>query len=90
MRSLILAAAFMAAVPIFAATQPAPVKIPTGSPEEVVCHSEAVTGNAARRTRICMTRAQWRAQSEATQAESQRMEDHGFINSCHNGDPSKC
>lgn len=83
MRTLIfLAALTVVAAPALAdPSSPATPKPAKGSPEEVVCHREEVTGSLAQTRRTCMTRAQWAAQSDANQQAARDGEDHARINS---------
>lgn len=86
-----IAALLLGAAPAFAdaptAAKPKPAR---GSPEEVVCHREEVTGSIARTRKTCMTRAQWTAQSDATQETAQRLNDRGSVNSCGATAPGGC
>lgn len=70
-----------------AATKAKPAK---GSPEEIVCRREVATGSLVQGRRICMTRAQRAAQSEAAQREAGRLVDAGQINSCGATTPGGC
>ena len=69
------------------AKQPRPAK---GSPDEVVCHREEVTGSLARFVKTCMTRAQWTRQSDVAQSQKQALDDRGSINSCGAASLGEC
>ena len=82
MRNQILAVTILlTAVPALADPQPAKPKPAKGSPEEIVCHREAVTGSLVQGRRTCMTRAQRQAQAEAAQAAADGVDEHARINS---------
>lgn len=84
MRTLILLTALaVLSTPAFAdPTGPSRPKPVRGSSDEVVCHRQEVTGSLAQTVKTCMTRAQWTAQSDAAQAQTQRVNELGRINSC--------
>lgn len=81
MRHLLLSAMLLTAAPLLAGV-PAKPKPPKGSPEEVICKREEVTGSLAQMRKVCATRAQWAAQSDASQRPAQELEDRGRVNSC--------
>jgi len=59
--------------------QPKPSK---GSAEEKICRSEAPTGSLITSKRICMTRAQWQAQADASRSATQDLQERGHITTC--------
>ena len=81
MRRLLFVTALLFTAPALADTTPAKPKPAKGSPDEVVCRRETVTGSLASSTRTCHTRAEWQAQAESAQAAAERDEEHGRINS---------
>ena len=64
MKSILMAAAITMAVAGVAATAQEAQEEPP--PERKICRSEKATGSLTRRTRICMTEAQWRELNSRT------------------------
>ena len=64
MKSIFVAAAVALAVTGFAATAQEAQEEP--APEKKICRTERATGSLTRRTRICMTEAQWRELNSRT------------------------
>jgi hypothetical protein len=67
MKSIVLAAALAVAVTgVSASAQDAPSSQEEPQPEKKICRTDKATGSLTRRTRICMTAAQWRELNSRT------------------------
>ncbi|HEU0043067.1 hypothetical protein [Sphingomonas sp.] len=64
------------------ADPPPAAKSRRDDPNALVCRRPPVTGSLVQGRRICRTRAQLRAESEAARASAETAQDHGAITSC--------
>lgn len=79
---LFLAAALLLGTAPALAEQPQAAKPAKGSPEEIVCHREVMTGTLAWYRKTCMSRAAWQRQSDNNQNATQELDERGRINAC--------
>ena len=75
MKSIFLAAAIAMAVTGVAASAQEAQEEP--KPEKKICRTDRATGSLTRRTRICMTEAQWRELNNRTQRGVGEMQGQG-------------
>ena len=76
MKSIIVAAAIaLTASSVAASAQEAPQEEPPK--EKKICRTDRATGSLTRRTRICMTEAQWRELNSRTQRGVGEMQGQG-------------
>jgi len=66
MKSIFLAAAMAMAVTGGAASAQEAQEAPEAPPEKKICRTERATGSLTRRTRTCLTEAQWRELNSRT------------------------
>jgi hypothetical protein len=59
-------------------------------PNRVICRREQITGSLAQTRKVCMTRADWAAQTRGSRELGERMQDQGRINSCGSATPGVC
>jgi opacity protein-like surface antigen len=71
MKSILVGVAMAIAVTGVAAAQDAPDE---PKPEKKICRTEKMTGSLTRRTRLCLTEAQWRELNSRTQRGVQEMQ----------------
>jgi Spy/CpxP family protein refolding chaperone len=67
MRTILVAAVAISAMPALAADSPAPARPAEPDPDRIVCKSVAVTGSRVSGERQCMTARQWDALREQGQ-----------------------
>jgi hypothetical protein len=76
---------------ILQAAEPVPTSKPArDDPNRVICRREAVTGYYSVTRKVCMTRAEWIERTRSAQADGQRLQEQGLINSCRSADRSGC